>query len=43
MLHDRKSTANAFEEILKYLTAEGYELRAISEAQTPINKFDRLK
>lgn len=43
LLHDRKSTANAFEEILKYLKSEGYEMRAISEAQTSINKFDRLK
>lgn len=39
LLHDRKSTAKLLPMVLRYLTGEGYELRAISERQRPINQI----
>ena len=43
LFHDRKSTARMLEDIIKYLQAEGYELAAISEKQTPINHKGDVK
>ncbi len=37
ILHDRKSTANALPEILKYFKDEGYSFGVIDETMTPVN------
>ena len=41
LFHDRKSTARMLDDVLSYLTGEGYELIAISEKQTPVNKVKK--
>lgn len=41
LFHDRKSTARMLDDVLAYLTGEGYELIAISEKQTPVNKVKK--
>ncbi len=43
LMHDRKSSSDALDEILNFLTSEGYTLKSIDESVTPINKLYRLK
>ena len=40
LLHDRKSTANLLDAVLRYLTENGYVLEPLSEAQIPVNSMD---
>ena len=40
LLHDRKSTANLLDAVLRYLTESGYTLEPLSEAQIPVNSMD---
>ena len=39
LLHDRKSTANLLDAVLRYLTESGYVLEPLSEAQIPVNSM----
>jgi len=42
LFHDRKSTANLLDAVLRYLTENGYKLEALDEVQIPINSLHMI-
>lgn len=43
LLHDRKHTVEALEEILKYLQANGYAMKAITPELAPVNFWNDIR